>query len=318
MTAQIRFLCFVLVSITACFSVHHDIQAAENTPTGFDWLKQFEGNWAVLSTSKAVGSHPAMTTKGNIESKPLGKSWIVNEHSGDLGGMTFNAVQTITYDTDTKQFSGSWIDSISSFKWKYSGNLSETGKRLILNAEGPDWTSPDKMRQYRDIYEFKSTNEIAGSSEMLNDDGEWESFMTSTITRIAKPNASPVTPFLMFTGQAQEAIKFYQSVFPRTKVDSIEKYGADEIGIEGTVKVATFTVEGQPIKCTDSPIKHDFDFTPSFSFFVECEDEQQLESRFKILSDGGKVMMPIDNYGFSQKFAWVSDKFGVSWQLNLQ
>ncbi|MBT5874623.1 MAG: VOC family protein, partial [Candidatus Latescibacteria bacterium] len=58
-------------------------------------------------------------------------------------------------------------------------------------------------------------------------------------------------------------------------------------------------------------------FTPAISFFVECESESELDGAFKSLSDAGSVLMPPDNYGFSTKFTWVNDRFGVSWQLNL-
>ena len=54
------------------------------------------------------------------------------------------------------------------------------------------------------------------------------------------------------------------------------------------------------------------------SFFVECENEDELDSAFNQLSDNGDILMPPDNYGFSRKFTFVSDRFGVSWQLNLQ
>ena len=68
----------------------------------------------------------------------------------------------------------------------------------------------------------------------------------------------------------------------------------------------------------DSPVKHDFTFTPSMSIFVDCEDEGELIKAFNQLSSEGEVLMPLDNYGFSTKFGLVNDRFGVSWQLNLQ
>ena len=67
----------------------------------------------------------------------------------------------------------------------------------------------------------------------------------------------------------------------------------------------------------DSPVPHDFGFTPSMSLFVDFESEADLERVFDRLSAGGDVMMPLDDYGFSARFGWVSDRFGVSWQLNL-
>lgn len=58
-------------------------------------------------------------------------------------------------------------------------------------------------------------------------------------------------------------------------------------------------------------------FTPSISLYINCETEEEIDRLFKELSQGGAVLMPLEAYPFSPKFAWVADKFGVSWQLNL-
>jgi predicted 3-demethylubiquinone-9 3-methyltransferase (glyoxalase superfamily) len=126
-----------------------------------------------------------------------------------------------------------------------------------------------------------------------------------------------VTPFLMFDGDAQEAIELYVSLFEDAEIVSVERYGAGEQGIEGTVKRAEFVLAGQRFRCFDSPIEHDFVFTPAFSIFVDCDDDAELEATFLALSEGGEVLMPLGAYGFSAGFAWVNDRFGVSWQLNL-
>jgi predicted 3-demethylubiquinone-9 3-methyltransferase (glyoxalase superfamily) len=60
-----------------------------------------------------------------------------------------------------------------------------------------------------------------------------------------------------------------------------------------------------------------FKFTPAISFFVYCETEEKIDERFKQLSEGGEILMPLQKYPFSDKFGWVKDKFGVSWQLIL-
>jgi predicted 3-demethylubiquinone-9 3-methyltransferase (glyoxalase superfamily) len=52
--------------------------------------------------------------------------------------------------------------------------------------------------------------------------------------------------------------------------------------------------------------------------FVECESEEELDTLFKEMSEDGEVLMPLDNYGFSTKYGWVNDRYGVSWQLNLK
>lgn len=127
-----------------------------------------------------------------------------------------------------------------------------------------------------------------------------------------------ITPFLMFEGSAEAAMNFYVTLFPNSEVKRIERYGPGEPGKEGSVKRADFTIAGQNLICIDSPIQHAFTFTPSVSLFVECETEGELDALFGQLSEGGSVLMPPANYGFSAKFTWVNDRFGVSWQLNLQ
>lgn len=126
-----------------------------------------------------------------------------------------------------------------------------------------------------------------------------------------------VRPFLMFEGKAEEAMRFYISLFADGKIVDIERYGPGQPGAEGSVKVATFSVAGQTVMCIDSPVKHGFTFTPAFSLFVDCESEDELRRRAGALMEGGTALMPLGNYGFSRLFTWLNDRYGVSWQLNL-
>ena len=127
-----------------------------------------------------------------------------------------------------------------------------------------------------------------------------------------------VRPFLMFEGRANDAIAFYVGLIPDSDIVDIARYGADGPGPEGTVKFAVVRLAGQQVLFSDSFVSHGFTFTPSLSLFVDCESEADLERIFAALSDGGGVLMPLGNYGFSRKFAWVNDRFGVSWQVNLK
>jgi predicted 3-demethylubiquinone-9 3-methyltransferase (glyoxalase superfamily) len=129
--------------------------------------------------------------------------------------------------------------------------------------------------------------------------------------------ALSVQPFLMFEGQAEEAMRFYVSLFKDGEVLLLERFGADGPGAEGTIFKASFRVAGQTVRIFDSPAKHAFGFTPAISLFVECADEAELDRLAAALSEGGAFLMPPGNYGFSRRFAWTNDRFGVSWQLNL-
>ena len=128
--------------------------------------------------------------------------------------------------------------------------------------------------------------------------------------------ARSLTPFLMFQGDAEEAIQLYASVFPEARIERSEQWAAGEAGPEGTFKRAQLVLAGQTVICFESPAKHAFTFTPSISLFLECEDEAELDRTFAALSPGGAVFMPVGNYGFSRKFVWFADRFGVSWQVN--
>ncbi len=83
------------------------------------------------------------------------------------------------------------------------------------------------------------------------------------------------------------------------------------------VQQATSSIAGQSFRCSDSPPVHDFTSTPSFSVFVAVSSEDELDRLFARLSEGGAVLMPPDDNGFSRRSGWVKDRLGVSWQLNL-
>jgi predicted 3-demethylubiquinone-9 3-methyltransferase (glyoxalase superfamily) len=127
-----------------------------------------------------------------------------------------------------------------------------------------------------------------------------------------------VTTFLMFTGQAEAAMNLYTSLFKQSEILKLTRYGANEAGAEGTVQHATFTLNGQEFMCIDSSAQHEFTFTPSMSLYVRCTTEEEIDRVFATLAQGGQILMPLDRYPFSQKFGWLADRFGVSWQLSLE
>jgi len=126
-----------------------------------------------------------------------------------------------------------------------------------------------------------------------------------------------IRPFLMFEGKAEEAMNFYVSLFPGAEVLSILRYDSNGPGPQGSVVKASFRIGNQTVLCTDSFVKHDFSFTAAFSFFVECESEDEIRRLYSAFMAGGTAPMPIASYGFSKLFAWVNDRYGISWQLNL-
>lgn len=120
-----------------------------------------------------------------------------------------------------------------------------------------------------------------------------------------------ITTFLLFQGQAEEAMELYTSIFKNSHIDSV-KHRED-----GKVERASFTLAGTEYMCIDSPIPHEFTFTPAVSLFVQVDDEAQFDKVYSALSEDGKVLMEPGDYGFSRKFGWCNDRFGVSWQVTI-
>jgi predicted 3-demethylubiquinone-9 3-methyltransferase (glyoxalase superfamily) len=125
-------------------------------------------------------------------------------------------------------------------------------------------------------------------------------------------NDAALTPFLMFEGAATDAMNFNVSLFDDGEILSVTRHG-DGSGVQ----LAEFRVAGQRLMCSDSAVHHAFSFTPSLSLYVRCRDDAELTRLHQALAEGGVELMPLGDYGFSTRFAWVNDRFGVSWQLNL-
>jgi predicted 3-demethylubiquinone-9 3-methyltransferase (glyoxalase superfamily) len=137
-----------------------------------------------------------------------------------------------------------------------------------------------------------------------------------------------ITTFLTFVGdqcgKAKEAIDFYTSIFPNSKINNITYYSAGEAG--GTpelIKYGSFTLHGEEYRVSESNYNHAWSFTPGVSLFVDCDSEADINLLFEELSsNGGKIMIPLDdysseNYGWGKRFGWCEDRYGISWQLNL-
>ena len=112
-----------------------------------------------------------------------------------------------------------------------------------------------------------------------------------------------ITPFLWFDGKAEEAAKFYTSIFKNSKIGKISRYGEAGPGPKGAAMSATFQLEGQEfIALNGGP---QFTFSPAISFFVNCETQQEVDELWKNLSEGGR----------EDRCGWLQDKYGLSWQI---
>ena len=112
-----------------------------------------------------------------------------------------------------------------------------------------------------------------------------------------------ITPFLWFDTQAEEAMKFYTSIFKSSKVGRVARYGEAGPGPKGSVMTAEFQLEGQDfIALNGGP---HFKFSEAISFVVDCETQAEIDELWEKLSEGGR----------KDRCGWLKDKFGLSWQI---
>jgi predicted 3-demethylubiquinone-9 3-methyltransferase (glyoxalase superfamily) len=112
-----------------------------------------------------------------------------------------------------------------------------------------------------------------------------------------------IIPCLWFNNQAEDAARFYTSIFKNSKLDQISYYGDAGPGLKGSVLTVTFEINGQEMMALNGV--PEYKFTPAISLFVNCEDQQEVDYFWEKLSEGGE----------KGPCGWLTDKFGVSWQI---
>jgi predicted 3-demethylubiquinone-9 3-methyltransferase (glyoxalase superfamily) len=129
-----------------------------------------------------------------------------------------------------------------------------------------------------------------------------------------------ITPFLWFDIQAEEAANFYTSIFESSKILNVSRYNESSAKATGmkldSAFVVSFQLEGQNFTAMNAG-PH-FKLNKSISLFAYCESDKKIEIVYKKLCEGGKALFPLDKYDWSPKYAWIVDKYGLSWQLDVE
>jgi hypothetical protein len=180
-----------LLSSVALLSIAPRLRADDAAaPVGFptavkehELLRKFVGEWESECQGTFGEGQPAFTCQGALTSRMLGDFWVVNESTTEMMGVKVTAVQTIGFDPATGKYVGTWVDSMTSHMWKYEGTLDEATQTLTLEAEGPNFMAEGKTAMFRDIYQFKTPDQIDASSQMQADDGTWTTFMSGSMRR---------------------------------------------------------------------------------------------------------------------------------------
>lgn len=128
---------------------------------------------------------------------------------------------------------------------------------------------------------------------------------------------SPIVPCLWLDDQAEQAARFYEAIFPDSRIIGISRYPESTKNPSGKPPGSVLTVElelaGQRFTLLDGGPQ--FTMNPSVSFFVQVDSPDAADRLFSALSEKGQVMMPLDRYAWSERYAWVQDRFGASWQI---
>ncbi len=121
-----------------------------------------------------------------------------------------------------------------------------------------------------------------------------------------------ITPHLWFDRQAREAAEFYVSLFPGSRLTSVTTLPGTP---SGDCDLVSFELAGQPFMAISAgPM---FKFNPSVSFHARCSTEEEVDGVWEKLSAGGKILMPLGSYPFSDRYGWLEDRYGLSWQVIL-
>ncbi|MBI5355573.1 MAG: VOC family protein [Candidatus Aenigmarchaeota archaeon] len=153
----------------------------------------------------------------------------------------------------------------------------------------------------------------------------WQSILDNFKRYTESQSANAITPCLWFDDNAEEAAEFYTSIFKNSKVGNVARYDEEGARVsgrpKGSVMTIAFSIEGKEfVGLNGGPI---FKFTPAISFFVNFDPskdpkaKENLNALWSKLSQGGTPMMPLDKYPFSERYGWIKDKFGLTWQLIL-
>ena len=144
------------------------------------WLQQLVGSWESETEAFMEPGKPPIKGTGTETARMLGGFWLVSDISGEMPGMPakMSAVFTLGYDPEKKKYVGTWVDSMTSYLWKYEGSVNAAGTTLTLESEGPCPTKPGQLSKFKDVLELKSKDHKVFTSSMLGDDGKWMTIMT--------------------------------------------------------------------------------------------------------------------------------------------
>lgn len=149
------------------------------------FLQRLEGEWSVAAEATLGPGQEPVRTQGRVVARVLGGKWLVAETTGTApGGQPVIAILTLGHDPAEERFVGTWISSMQTHLWRYTGTLDESGTALTLETEGPILGDPTKRAQYREVIQIEDADHYVMRSMILGPDGKWFEFSRADYRRM--------------------------------------------------------------------------------------------------------------------------------------
>ncbi|MCC5822259.1 MAG: DUF1579 domain-containing protein [Phycisphaerales bacterium] len=151
-------------------------QTQPANPAAF--LERLTGKWTATSYAVMDPDQEPYRFEGKESARMLGRQWLVSEFLSEVEGVTINAILTVGYDPVIEKFVATYVSSMQSTLWSYTGTLDEEGNTLTLNTKGPFMGDPDQPADFRVLIRLKDADQWSMHSQILMpDDGEWFEFL---------------------------------------------------------------------------------------------------------------------------------------------
>lgn len=147
------------------------------------WHQRLAGGWAVASEATLGPGQDPVRHQSRAVARWLGGEWLVAESTGEVGGRPFTWILTLGYDPHSERFVATWIDTMQTHLWTYTGTLDDARTKLALETEGPVMGNPETTAQYREVIEITDDDHWTMRSMILGPDGQWFEFARTVFRR---------------------------------------------------------------------------------------------------------------------------------------
>jgi hypothetical protein len=147
-------------------------------------LAPFAGKWKVRSEVLMPGEQEPMVVEGIETARMMGGFWLLNEGESEMMGEKMESQLLVGYDPKAKHYVGTFVCSAGDYMWEYIGKFDDSGKKLVLDTEGPLMMDPTQTTKYRETLELVDADHKTFTSEMQDPDGKWVKIVTMTYERV--------------------------------------------------------------------------------------------------------------------------------------